>query len=79
MTKAEIIAAGQQDDQKRCFTYCGPDLCNCAAGQMFDCLTFIAPALPVLATVCGKAGWAAGQAKAEEMSLEVRRILTGDQ
>ena len=63
------------DAERRCFTYCGPELCNCPARDAYGVLGFIAPALPVLETMCSKAGLSLGAAKAAEMDAAVRAIL----
>jgi hypothetical protein len=70
-----IAAVAGSDEHKRCFTYCGDDLCDCPAREAHSILGFIAPALPVLATMCGKAGLRGGAAKAEEMNFAVRNYL----
>lgn len=72
MDDAKRIAAQDADDGKRCFTYCGDDACNCSARNVLE---FIAPALPVLESVCRKIGLDAGERKAAEMSLAVRAEL----
>ena len=56
-----------RDEHKRCFTYCGDDLCNCPARDLHMTLDFITPALGVLSTMCDAAGLNLGKAKADEM------------
>lgn len=76
---AELLKLAERDEHKRCFTYCGPDKCNCPAREAFSALSFVAPALPVLETMCSKAGLTSGAAKAAEMNAEVRKVLERDQ
>jgi hypothetical protein len=72
MTAPDIakIAAG-----KHCFTYCGDDKCDCPAKGFSQTLAFIAPALPVLSSLCRGAGLKRGAAKADEMDAAVRAHL----
>ena len=62
---------GGVDSEKRCFTYCG-DRCDCAARATLE---FVAPALPVLATMCETVGLDLGAAKAREMSEAINACL----
>lgn len=64
--------SGGTPEGKRCFTYCGPDRCDCPAREAENLLDYVAPALPVLETMCRKAGLSLGAKKAAEMRDALR-------
>jgi|SRR6478735_2959838 len=70
-----LIADAVGDQHKRCFTYCGDEICDCPANAAFRSLRFVEPALPVLSNMCRTVGLVGGQEKADEMLADVRNVL----